>query len=349
MKFITPIGAAFGLGLLTLWGCGDQGMSPEISTVVAAAKGGAAACPTPADVVVTTDAELRAAILAAAPGDVIALDGLIEVATSRIVVATDDVTLTCATAGSGLFGGAGSDFSLLWVTGNRVSVNRLELDGRQVTTPYIGFGDDLDFTHNSILNGVIGSWFQGAARPYVAHNSYDATDPSTGVFSSIQIQGGTTEAVVERNVVVGQGRTGIRLRSGINHVVDQNSVSGAWHESMRVVSQVEALTGVTITSNQLEGATTFGLVVGGQAPFIATDNDVRNNNIENAGQAGVSVGSACGNTFQGNNLNHNPIGLIFQVVTGDNTYRGNKNVVQDDGDFDCDGDGNPDPNQIGGK
>ena len=65
MKFITPIGAAFGLALLTLWGCGDQGMSPEISTVVAAAKGGAAACPTPADVVVTDNAGLIAAVAAA--------------------------------------------------------------------------------------------------------------------------------------------------------------------------------------------------------------------------------------------------------------------------------------------
>ncbi len=38
-------------------------------------KGGAAACPTPADVVVSDEASLLAALSSASPGDVIGLDG----------------------------------------------------------------------------------------------------------------------------------------------------------------------------------------------------------------------------------------------------------------------------------
>lgn len=348
LKLVTVLGA---VGLVV--GCGETPQGPDAEgAAVSANQGGNAACPLTPTVVVDDEASLAAAVAAANPGDVIALDGLIELANSQggngIVVGTDDVTLTCATAGSGLFGTVGGDFALLWVTGNRVSVNRLHLDGRQVTTPYIGFGDDLSFTHNSVLNGATGSWFQGAARPYVAHNSYDATDQGPSPFSAIQIQGGTTDAVVERNDVVGAGVTGIRVRSGANYTLDHNSVSGDWGSSMIVAPIGTGLTGTEIKSNRLEGAVNFGLVVGGLGGLVATGNVVQNNIVSNAGQAGVSVNLACDNTFQGNNLQANGVGLVFNQDTGANLYIGNKGVAVDNGDFDCDGDGVPDPNKIVG-
>ena len=42
-------------------------------------------------------------------------------------------------------------------------------------------------------------------------------------------------------------------------------------------------------------------------------------------------------------------GVIFDLDTGGNTLVGNVNVVVDNGDRDCDGDGRADPNIIGGR
>ena len=126
--------------------------------------------------------------------------------------------------------------------------------------------------------------------------------------------------------------------------------SAPGEESIVVVPTNGALTRSEIKSNHLEGATRFGLRFGGQRGFVATDNVVRNNTITGAGEAGVSVDLACANTFVGNNLNGNAndIGLIFTESTGGNAMVGNQNVVVDNGDFDCDGDGEPDPNIITG-
>ena len=70
------------------------------------AVGGHAACPLAADVVVTDQASLVAALGAAVAGDVIGVDGVIELS-SAVGVLTAGITLTCATAGSGLVAGAG--------------------------------------------------------------------------------------------------------------------------------------------------------------------------------------------------------------------------------------------------
>ncbi len=346
--------AALGLTV----GCGETMQGPqETDRMVVSANhtpGGAAACPLTPTIVVNDETGLDAAVTGASPGDVIAIDGLIELVNSHgggngITVATDDVTITCASAGSGLFGPSGGDFALLFVSGDRVSVNRLSLDGRQVTTAYIATGNDPIFTRNHVRCGAVCSWFQGSSGPYVAHNSYDATDAGVATFSAIQIQAGTTDAVVERNDVVGAGVTGIRLRSGINHTLELNSVAGGWASSMLVIPIGVPLTGTTVKSNQLDGAVNFGLVVGGQG-FIATGNVVQNNIIKNGGQGGVSVRQACDNTFRGNNLQGNApgVGLVFNADTGANLYTGNKGVAVDNGNFDCDGDGQPDPNVIVG-
>lgn len=351
---LSALVAAVALGA----GCGDTVQAPEETgesreSAASFATGGHAACPIPATTVVTDEASLLAAVAAAGPGDVIGIDGLIELTTSHggfgIVVGTDDVMITCATPGSGLFGDVGGDAALLFVTGDRVAVDRLDLDGRQTRIAYIGSGEEVSFTRNSVRCSDVCILFQGALAPYAAHNSFDATDPpGIGTFSAIQIQAGATDALVEFNDVIGSGATGIRIRSGANHTLVHNSVSGAWNSSILVVPiDGTELTGTEIKSNDLEGATDFGLIIGGQAGLVATGNDVRNNRITGAGQAGISVDLACNNTFQGNELDGNPnVGLIFNGETGANTFRGNKNVVVDDGSFDCDGDGVPDPNDV---
>src|SRR5438445_10963901 len=67
---------------------------PLFSTVAATA------CPTPANVTVTNEADLRAALSAATPGHVIGLDGFFGVAACGIF-GRPDVTRTRATPGSG--------------------------------------------------------------------------------------------------------------------------------------------------------------------------------------------------------------------------------------------------------
>src|SRR5689334_25175532 len=59
----------------------------------------AGACPTPANVIVTDEAGLNAALAAAAPGEVIGLGAFFGV-TADVIVNTPKVTLTCATVGA---------------------------------------------------------------------------------------------------------------------------------------------------------------------------------------------------------------------------------------------------------
>ncbi|HUF50380.1 MAG TPA: hypothetical protein VMN60_06070, partial [Longimicrobiales bacterium] len=77
---------------------------------------------------------------------------------------------------------------------------------------------------------------------------------------------------------------------------------------------------------------------------------VRNNRIEGAGTAGVFVFEACYNTLFGNafKLDRNVDGVAFAPSSGGNTYVGNKNIVVDAGDRDCDLEGNIDPNVLTG-
>src|SRR5437899_1987891 len=108
---------------------------PLFSTVAATA------CPTPSNVIVTNEADLRAALSAATPGYVIGLDGFFGVA-ADVIVGSPDVTLTCATAGSGIFPQPGfSGAWLLQVHATGVTVDRLVLDGGAVEGPYVAGAD----------------------------------------------------------------------------------------------------------------------------------------------------------------------------------------------------------------
>src|SRR5256885_16051688 len=91
--------------------CQDQSAVPTATRPLFAAAG--PPCPSTATVTVTVsdDAGLRAAIAAAAPGSVIAIQGMIGL-TRDETFRTAGIRLTCATTGSGLFpvpGGAFTD------------------------------------------------------------------------------------------------------------------------------------------------------------------------------------------------------------------------------------------------
>src|SRR5213593_4030998 len=97
--------------------------------------GATADCPTPANVTVTDEASLLAALGAASSGEVIGLNGFFPV-TADVIIATPDVTLTCATPGSGIFPQPGfSGAWLLQVHATGVTVDRLVLDGGAAEGP----------------------------------------------------------------------------------------------------------------------------------------------------------------------------------------------------------------------
>src|SRR6266571_5802658 len=118
----------------------------------------AAACPTPATVTVSDEAGLRAAIAAATPGSVIAIQGMIGL-TQDDTVRTAGITITCATPGSGLFAVAGGGVTdMLTVDARKVSVDHLVLDASQtIDGPYLSendgvtaFAESTTFTNNSV-------------------------------------------------------------------------------------------------------------------------------------------------------------------------------------------------------
>ncbi len=352
--------------------CSEPPVEPSMPLAAALAKGGAAACPTPADVVVTDEVGLLAALSAASPGDVIGLDGLIEL-TTTLILTTDDLTLTCATAGSGLAAQSGPVVAdLIYATAKGVTVERLVLDGSEASDGVVSadnngatsFAEDFRLTNNTVICGpFFCALFAGVKGAIIADNYFETAGSATGVH--IQGHGSplTTRPSdgtrVERNTIVATGPRpfaspwlgGIRARDGANLVISRNVVVGPWRHSL---SPAELATSV-VEKNQLEGAREFGIRLSANfdpaSAISMRDNTFRNNRVTAAGTAGIFATRACGNVFFGNNLQGNAgnMGLIFDISSGANTLVGNQNVVVDNGAFDCNGDLVNDPNIITGR
>src|SRR3989449_10769803 len=80
--------------------CQDRGVVPTAGRP-AFATAGPAACPATPTVIVSDEAGLRNAIATAAPGAVIAIQGMIGLSQDD-TIRTAGLTVTCATAGAGL-------------------------------------------------------------------------------------------------------------------------------------------------------------------------------------------------------------------------------------------------------
>src|SRR3989449_1863309 len=223
---------------------------PLFSTVAATA------CPTPSNVIVTNEADLRAALSAATPGYVIGLDGFFGVA-ADVIVGSPDVTLTCATPGSGIFPQPGfSGVWLLQVHATGVSVDRLILDGGTAEGPYIAGADAGDglfvadgaqLTNNRVTCGSPNgecAFFVGTKHAVVADNRFESAGSGTGV----HMQSGIDGTRVERNTIVTTAPppdqflgAGIRVRDGSNVVVADNVVRGPWRNSIATANLAGAL------------------------------------------------------------------------------------------------------------
>ena len=365
------------LGILAVClACGEGPAEPslDISLAVNAGKSPTNSCAASPTFIATDEATLGAALAAAVSGDVIGLDGMIELRNSRLRVDTDGVTVTCATPGSGVFfhpdNRPDNGFNNVIVIAARdVTISHLVVDATETRRAVRAFSnnagtvfaDRARFSDNTVTCGP-GSCltYTGVPDAVITDNHF----ASAGSLGGLHIQGAGPRVGgvsprpidgtrVERNVVETAAFDptatpwlgGIRVRDGQNVIVDHNTVLGPWGNSL----SIDDLSDSRIKSNSLEGAEVYGVALGINrvTDLGASENEVSNNLVSDAGTSGAfATKGTCSNVFRGNNLNHNPIGLHFDVATGANTYIGNKNVVVDDGDFDCDGDGVSDPNVI---
>jgi len=330
----------------------------------------AAVCPTPANVIVTDEAGLNAALAAAAPGEVIGLGAFFGV-TADVIVNTPKVTLTCATVGAGLFAANPNVVDLIDIIDSGVTLDRLVLDasaaqdGPMTATNdngITGIATRVRYTNSTVTCGPgTCAFLIGASRSVISNNHFT----SPGSFTGLQIQASTdpTNTVVldpvdsvqvQDNTIiatapsVGLVQGGIRVVRGTGVVISGNVVTGPWMNSAGLTS----LTAARVEQNRFEGAVARGIRLSGgnvlMFGLLVTRSAFGSNSITGAGEAGIFAFRACNNTFVGNNLqgNSGSIGIIFPAISGANTVVGNPTVIVDNGAFDCDGDGVIDPNII---
>lgn len=325
----------------------------------------ATACLASPDHVVHDEVELRAALGAAAPWDEIALDGMIGV-TSLLTVETPGLTLGCATQGSGLTQGApfeGDPWGILWARAPDVTLRGLRIDGTPTTQVPVHAADDgglalanvrFRFVGNDVTYGAQGGLFTAAAKGVeVMDNRFHGESAQY----AIHVQGQGFGSRVERNeasVETGQFlmnrvAAGIRFRDGGGGRVADNVIRGPWVRGINLAELWDS----DIVGNVVEGALTQGIRTGVNwyQPVSVHHNRIQNNRISGAGLSAMFLQQACSNVLLGNHLSGNGdgVGIVFDVTTGLNVLTGNTVTALDNGAFDCDGDGAPDPNIITGK
>ncbi|HEU4881910.1 MAG TPA: right-handed parallel beta-helix repeat-containing protein [Longimicrobium sp.] len=354
---------ATSLALLALLAACDQPVTPgarDAAPSLASAK----ACAASPSVVVHTDPELRAALASASSGDVIAISGNIAL-DSVVTVATEGVTLTCAEPGAGLSFAPGNDFGLLDLWVGYVTISGLVLDAEYGFAPILAVtAGEPGLPHIRLTGNEIGCGYLfcifAVSVPYleITDNHFEGDETRFG----IQIQGAPVlqpgggyplmpGIVVSRNVIeneegyLGQ-YGGVRLRDGTGADITHNQILGSWSGGVVLTNVHDS----RVEQNRIDGVLRDGIdfVLISSPRITASGVSVKANQITNSARAGISVRGACWNTFQGNNVVDNPVGARFEPTTGDNVYRGNHETVQDAGAFDCELDGDIDPNHISG-
>lgn len=347
--------------LLTIAACQDRTVAPtadrpSFSTMPSIA------CPSSPTFIVTDEASLRAALAAASPGAVIAIRGMVGIA-ADVFVETPNVTLTCASAGAGLFalspsldalilvdlGGSGAVVDGLVLDASAVSVNG---SGAYLAADLFGPGlpvPNLRFTHNTVTCGQGACILLGGTPGAVISNN---TFTSAGSQTGVHVQLGVDSVRIEGNTIVATAPStdfrfgGIRVIGARHVVIRDNTVTGPWANSLSLAT----LSASSVTENDLSGAAIYGIALSRNTTRFVRSSTFSSNVVTGAASGGVFARKACGNVFVGNNLqgNGSNIGLIFPDTSGANVVVGNLNVVVDNGAFDCDGDGANDPNIITG-
>ncbi len=383
------------LALLGMLACGEgatepsmeSSMSPQFAKGANGVQGGGVtACPIPVDFIATDEGSLRTSLAAASPGDVIGLDGLFGVERD-IYIRVPELTITCATPGSGLFADPLPGGTVNWLLrprAPRISVDHLVLDGSDAARgPYYALtllqtlplpflnSNGARFTNNKVTCTPAGEcvFLVGTKGAMVADNTFEAAGSGTG----IHFQGsGDSEpdgsspypidgSQVVRNTLIATTAFdpefpvfgAIRMRDGGDVTVAQNVIQGPWANGMVATN----LNDSEFSGNRVDDVARFGFfffhntVVPDPALSLSRGNVVWNNRLSGSGEGGVGAEYACSNVLFGNDLQGNAgnIGALLESTTGNNTLVGNRTVVYDDGDLDCDGDGSVDPNIITGR
>ena len=375
MKRVVSLYAS--LVVASVAGCQDGSLAPGVQRTLGPSFDAAATsftCPTNPTVTVSDEAALRAALAAAHPGDVIAINGTIAI-TADDTIATNAVTLTCAAPGTGLVATGSNVLDMLTVVARGDVVTGLVLDGTLAgDSPYFvvndgvaAFAQDAVFTHNTVVCAFFGEcvFFAGGTGAVVADNVMTADNALSGI--QLQANGPDQTAIplpirvdgarIQRNTVVATSPSGGGIFGGIRPfdasglVITNNVVTGPWRRSFSGTR----LSDSRIMGNQLQGALLYGIRTSAGGFVSPAGLVVRNlfigNQVTGAGLAGVFAQKACANEFLANDLRGNAgdLGVLLNDSTGANVVAGvNNAIVIDNGAFDCNGDGRIDPNIVTG-
>ena len=255
-------------------------------------------------------------------------------------------------AGNVVLGPWANSIAAAALVGSRSRIENNRLEGATHDAIRVFGSESVQIRGNPVHCGRDSCFFaDGSPALTVADNHFESAGSLTGV----HLQGGIDGSRVERNTIAATAPStvevfgGIRVRDGSEVVVADNVIQGPWANGIAAAD----LDRSEFAANAVEGAAFYGLrMASGDAfrPVSMTDNRVRTNRVSGSGTGGVLVHSGCRNTFVGNNLERNVgnLGAIFDETTGANTFIGNRNVVADEGNFDCNGDGIADPNILTG-
>jgi parallel beta-helix repeat protein len=303
------------------------------------------------DIVVSDEVSLRAALEAASPNQTIAVDGMIEVhGPEEAMVTTSGVTLTCATPGSGLrLFGFGAGIRLLVYQANGVTIERLVLENTEGEgyTLAVQSSEDVRISDNRMTCGVICILLFASPRATVTRNDCvsDIFLSVSGIYvmsDSARVTANTFVTTIESPMGALQHLGGIVVSGHSGVLVSNNRVSGPWYNGI----SVRFTEGTKVERNKVDGAMVNGIrAVSDVEPL--SSNTFRSNRLNTEG-TGIFVDAACDNLFVGNGIGRGAVnGVVFGESTGANVYLGNRQIVADNGAFDCDGDGEVDPNIIG--
>src|SRR3989442_8000888 len=259
--------------VLTLAACNESTQPAAPADRPAFGTMASVACPSSPTFTVSDEASLRAALAAASPGAVIAINGMIGLA-AHVSITTPDVTLTCASPGAGLFALSPFIDGLVVVDlgGSGVVVDGLVLDASAVSVDgqayFAGdfFGPGLPvpgvrFTHNTVTCSPGACiLLAGTSGAVVSNNTFTSAGSVTGVHVQLGIED-LDSVRIEGNTIVATAPStdfrfgGIRLVGARHAVLRDNIVTRHWANSLSLATLSTSL----ITQNHLNGAAIYGI------------------------------------------------------------------------------------------
>lgn len=356
---------------LLLGACAEQPSAPTLTAARSVASAHRDVACVATDLIAATEAQLHSMIASSQPDDVIAVSGMIGV--TQPVRPRAGTTITCVAPGDGL-----SALPDLAIAGYLVEIFQPDVTIQGLTLLTNGISDwavyaersDFEFegsTPNGINARVLGNtvtcgqsgcaFFVGVAGSVAADNVFTAAGSASG----IHIQGSglgfvyrTDNLRVLRNRIVAISNSGnanfggIRPRDGTNIIVQDNEIVGPWSNGIATTETLDA----TFERNSVDAARRYGLFVGSTtlATIQVRGLLARNNTLAGAENA-IFVRRACTNVFVANKLSSaSGTPVFFDASTGANNLMGGDNSVNvDNGAFDCDADGDIDPNFLTGR